>query len=87
MEAESNFHLESLAACDKSETGMDMVMYFAVNMAFGNYFGNLIESLDVPILKNWTTQEKILLMSIETYEINSSLLNAPNMCREFVHQY
>ena len=34
-EAESNFLLESLAACDISN--MDLVMYFTVNLAFVNY--------------------------------------------------
>ena len=62
-------------------------MYFTVNLAFVNYFGNLIKSLDVPILKNWTTQEQILPILLETYEINSSILNAPKMLRDFVHQY
>ena len=52
-------------------------MYFTVNLAFVNYFDNLVESLDVPILKNWTTQEQNLPILLETFEINSSLLNAP----------
>ena len=34
-------------------------MYFAVNLAFLNYYDNLIGSLDVPIFKNWTSQEQI----------------------------
>ena len=49
VEAESNFLLESLAACDKFNTDMDLVLYFKVNLAFVNYFGNWVESLDVPI--------------------------------------
>ena len=68
MEAESNFLLELLAACDKSD--MDLVMYLTVNLGFVNYFDNLVESLDVPILKNWTTQEQILPISSEALEIN-----------------
>ena len=58
VEAESNFLLELLAACENSDT--DLVMYFTVNLAFVNYFDKLVESLDVPILKNWTTKEQIL---------------------------
>ena len=49
VEAEGNFLLELLAACKNSE--MDLVMYFTVNLAFVNYFDNLVESLDVPFLK------------------------------------
>ena len=75
MEAESNLLLESLAACDKSYT--DLVMYFTLNIAFVNYFDNVVESLDDPILKNWTTQEQIFPISLETFVIKSSLLNAP----------
>ena len=75
VEADSNFLLELLAACKNSET--ELVMYFTVNLAFVNYFDNLVESLDVPILKNWTTQEQLLPISLEAFEINSSLLSAP----------
>ena len=58
IEAETNFLLESLAVCGNSE--MDLVIYFTVNLAFVNYFDKMIESLSVPILRNWTTQEQIL---------------------------
>ena len=61
VKAESNFLLESLAACNPSTT--DLVMYFIANLAFVNYFDTLIESLDTPILQNWTTQEQILHIS------------------------
>ena len=39
-EAASYFLLESLAACDTSN--VDLVMYFTVNLAFVNYFDNLV---------------------------------------------
>ena len=68
MEPESNFLLESLAARENSE--MDLVMYFTVNLAFVNYFDNLVEYLDVPILKNWTTKEQILPLSLDAFEIS-----------------
>ena len=42
---------------------MDLLMYFTVNLAFVNYLENLVEFLDVPILKNWTTPEQILSIS------------------------
>ena len=85
VEAESNFLLESLAACGDSET--DMVMYFTVNLAFVDYFGNLLKTLDISVLRNWKTQEHILPIHLETFEINSSLLNAPKILKDFVFQF
>ena len=58
IEAESNFLLESLAACEKYETKTDLVMYFTVNFAFVNYFDKMIEALGHPVLRNWTTKEQ-----------------------------
>ena len=43
----------------------DLVMYFTVNLAFVNYFDKMIETLGVPILRNWTTQEQILPISMQ----------------------
>ena len=65
IEAESNFLLESVAACGNSET--DLVMYFTVNLAFVNYFDEMIESLGISILRNWTTQEQIFPTSVESF--------------------
>ena len=85
VEAESNFLLESLATCATSNT--HLVMYFTVNLVFVNYYESLVETLDVPILQNWTTQEQILPISLQTFDINSCLLNASKTLREFFHQY
>ena len=87
IEAESNFLLESLAACDNSETKTDLVMYFTANLTFVNYFGNMIESSDIPFLRIWTTKEQILPISLESFEINASLLNAPKTLKDFVCQF
>ena len=87
IEAESNFLLESLAACDNSETKTDLVMYFTVNLAFLNYLDNVMESLGIPVLRNWTTQEQILPLSVESFEVNASLVNAAKMLKDFVNQY
>ena len=77
VKAESNFLLESLAACKGPETKTDLEMYFTINLAFVNYFDDMIEKLGIPVSCNWTTQEQILPLSIETFEINPNLLNAP----------
>ena len=49
IEAESNFLLESLAACEGPETKTDLEMHFTVNLAFVNYFYDTIEELGIPI--------------------------------------
>ena len=50
IEAESNFLLESLAACEGPETKTDLEMHFTVNLAFVNYFEDMIEELGKQIL-------------------------------------
>ena len=49
IEAESNFLLESLAACEDSETRTDLEMHFTLNLAFVNYFDDMIEELGIPV--------------------------------------
>ena len=87
IEAESNFLLVSLATCEGPETKTDLEMYFAVNLAFVNYFKNLMEESSMPISQNWTTQEQILPISLKTFEIDAKLINAPKTLRELVIQY
>ena len=55
LEAESNFLLESLAACENFETKTDLIMYFSVNLAFLNYLGDMVESITSSVSTNWTT--------------------------------
>ena len=49
IEAESNFLLESLAACEGPVTKTDLEMHFTVNLAFVNYFDDMIEELGIQI--------------------------------------
>ena len=49
IEAKSNFHLESLAAFEGSETKTDLEMHFTLNLAFVNYFDDMMEELGIPI--------------------------------------
>ena len=79
IEAESNFLLESLAACEGPEAKTDLEMHFTVNLAFVNYFE---EELGKHISLNWTTQEQILPISLDTFEINPHLINAPKTLRD-----
>ena len=77
VEAESNFLLESLAACEKPETKADLEMYFTVNLAFVIYLENAIEDLGSSISTNWTIQEQILPILVENFEFNPKLLSTP----------
>ena len=62
-------------------------MYFAVNLAFADYLDQLNETIDTPVIRNWMNQKQILPISLESFEINSSLLQTPKRLKEFVKQY
>ena len=57
VEAESNFLLESLVACEGPETKTDLEMHLTINLAFKDYFNDVIEELGIPAPRNWTTHE------------------------------
>ena len=77
IEAESSFLLESLAVCEGPNAKTDLEMHFTVNLAFMNYFNDILENLGKQISLNWTTQEQILPISLGTFEISPNLINAP----------
>ena len=52
-------------------------MHFTVNLAFVNYFDDMIEESGTPISWDWMTQAQILPLSLETFEIDPKLINAP----------
>ena len=86
IEAENNFILESLAACHNVECGL--VMYFMVITAFINYLeslGNLTDSLKLPILLNRNSYEQTLPISFQAFQLESELLQAPKMPKDFVY--
>ena len=86
VEAESNFLLELLAACGDYEKP-DLEMHFSVNLAFVDLdLDQLNETIDTPIIRNLTNQKQILPISLESFKINSSLLQTPKTLREFVSQ-
>ena len=62
---------------EKTSYFTDLKMHFTINLAFVNYFNDMIEELGIPISQNWTTQEQILPLSLETFEINPNLITAP----------
>ena len=87
IEVESSFLLESLAACEGPEAKTDLEMHFTINLAFLNYFGDILEEVGKQILPNWTTQEQVLPISLETFEISPNLINAPKTLRDLAVQY
>ena len=84
IEAESNFLLESIAACDPESNRADLEMYFVANTAFLNYFDELINMLDTPLFHNITRQEHNLPISLESDDFDKELLSAPETLRELV---
>ena len=86
IEAESNFLLESLAACREHEKP-DLEMYFTVNLAFVDYLEELNETITTPINRNWTSVKQLLPVSLESFQLNSKLMYAPVMLRDFIEQY
>ena len=86
VEAESNFLLKLLTACGEKEKP-DLEMHFTVNLAFVDYLDQLKETIDMPVIRNWTNQEQILPIALKSFEINSSLLKAPKTLKEYVNQF
>ena len=86
IEAKNSFLLESLASCRDHEKP-DLVMYFTVNLAFVDYLDQLNETIYIPIIRNWTHQMQVLPISLESFNINSNLLQAPKTLKEFVSQH
>ena len=76
IKAESNFLLKLLAGCGGNEKP-DLEMYFTGNLAFVDYLDQLKETIDMPVIRNWTNQEQILPTALKSFEFNSSLLQAP----------
>ena len=72
IEAEDNFLLESLAACRENNI-QKLEMFFTVNLAFIDHLEDLTEVLNTPIDRNWMHDKQILPISLESFEINSSL--------------
>ena len=86
IEAESNFLLESLAACDEHKKP-DLEMYFTVNLAFLDYLTQLNATLNTPINRNWTSVKQSIPISLDSFQINPKLMHAPIMLKDFMEQY
>ena len=62
-------------------------MFFTVNLAFLNHLEELTEVIDTPIDRNWMHEKQSLPISLESFEINSSLLQAPKTLKDYIRQY
>ena len=76
-----------MAACEGPEAKTDLEMHFTVNLAFVNYFEDILEELGKHISLSWTTQEQILPILLETFDISLHLINAPKTLRDLAVQY
>ena len=88
IEVENHFLLESLAACQN--TNSKLVMHFTVNTAFINYldqFSDFTESLEFLIIKNKTIFEHILPISLNVSKFDPTLLTASSDLKEYIHWY
>ena len=88
IEVENHFLLESLAAFQ--DTNSELTIYFTVNTASVNYldkFPNLSESLEFPILRNKTTFEQTLPVSLNISKFNPTLLTPSSKLREYINSY
>ena len=88
IEVENHFLLESLAACQ--DTNSKLTMYFTVNTAFVKYldkFPNFAESLEFPIIRNKTIFEQTLPISLNISTFDPTLLTASSNLKEFINSY
>ena len=76
--------MESIAACPGKQSAL--TMYHTVNTAFMHHFDSLTENLETHISPNWTTQEQVFPISLQTSEFDSKLLKAPKTLKDLVHQ-
>ena len=88
IEAGNHFLLKSLAACENVNS--KLTLYFTVHTAFVNYldkFLNLTESLAFTVIKNRTTFQQTLPISLNVSKFDQSLLTASSNLNEFINSY
>ena len=86
LEADNHHLLESLAACDKTQTKLKM--YFTINLAFTNYLHEIPNLTDHhSIDRSITEYEQVLPIHINVTGTNfdSSLYSRPSRLRDYVY--
>ena len=86
IEAESNFLLDSLAACKEHERP-DLEMYFTVNLAIIDYLEQLNDTLTIPINRSWTNVKQPIPISLDSFQISLKLVHMPMMLKDFMEHY
>ena len=84
LEADNHHLLESLAACDKTQTKLEM--YFTVNLAFTNYLNELS---NFSINTNITDHKQVLPIHINVTNSNfdNSLYSRPSRLKDFIYKH
>ena len=77
IEVDDNFLWECIAAYPGKLSAL--TMYYTAKTAFMNYFDNLIEQseiekVDMHIFKNWTTEQQVFPIALQTSEFDTKLL-------------
>ena len=62
-------------------------MYFTVNLAFVDYLEELNETIKIPIKRNLTNYGQTLPISLDSFQIYPSLLQASKTLKDLVNQY
>ena len=52
-----------------------------------HYFDNLTKNLETHVPQNWTIQEQVFPILLQTFEFNFKLLKVPKTLKDLVHQY
>ena len=52
-----------------------------------HYFDSLTDNLETHISDNWTTQEQVFQISLQTFQFDSKLLTTPRTLKNLVYQY
>ena len=86
IEADNNFLLESLASCGENNI-QKLEKLFTVNLALLDHLEDLTKMFDTPIDSNWMHDKQILPISLESFQINSSLLQAPKTLKDYIKQF
>ena len=85
MEVKNHFLLKSLAACENANS--KLTMCFTVNTASENYldkFPNLTESLEFPVIKNRTTFQQSLPISLNISKFDPTLMTASSDLKDLL---
>ena len=85
MEVDNHYLLESLATCNNK--AYNLVMYFTINIAFTNYL-NMLPNFTIPLLiRDKTTYEQPLPITLTFPVFNNSLKGVPTKLKSFMHNY